>query len=184
MESNQNNEAGYMEKSSGVDEKGGESLSEAAHGKDELDEREYQIGKEENTDLDIDWKNRVLCDDGNCIGVVGPDGYCKECGKRYEGPESIQAEQPETHCVETSPSETDEENSHEDNISAEKTAEYQPDEEPENDAEEIDPDLEWERRKLCSEGSCIGVIGPDGFCNECGKPYEKEAGEKRGDKSL
>ena len=33
----------------------------------------------------IDWDNRVLCSDGNCIGVIGPDGNCKECGKPYEG---------------------------------------------------------------------------------------------------
>ena len=32
-------------------------------------------------------------------------------------------------------------------------------------------DLEWEQRKLCSDESCIGVIGPDGRCKECGKPY-------------
>jgi hypothetical protein len=25
--------------------------------------------------------NRVLCSDGNCIGVIGADGRCKECGK-------------------------------------------------------------------------------------------------------
>ena len=34
---------------------------------------------------DIEWKHRVLCSDGNCIGVIGPDGSCKECGKKYEG---------------------------------------------------------------------------------------------------
>jgi len=34
-------------------------------------------------------------------------------------------------------------------------------------------DLEWERRTLCADESCIGVIGPDGRCKECGKPYEK-----------
>jgi hypothetical protein len=28
-----------------------------------------------------DWSQRVLCSDGNCIGVIGPDGRCKECGK-------------------------------------------------------------------------------------------------------
>jgi hypothetical protein len=32
-----------------------------------------------------DWESRVLCSDGNCIGVIGPDGRCKECGKPYEG---------------------------------------------------------------------------------------------------
>jgi hypothetical protein len=30
---------------------------------------------------DPDWENRVLCSDGNCIGVIGPDGRCKVCGK-------------------------------------------------------------------------------------------------------
>lgn len=30
---------------------------------------------------DEDWENRVLCSDGCCIGVIGPDGKCKECGK-------------------------------------------------------------------------------------------------------
>jgi hypothetical protein len=30
---------------------------------------------------DPDWENRVLCSDGNCIGVIGPDGHCKVCGK-------------------------------------------------------------------------------------------------------
>jgi hypothetical protein len=29
------------------------------------------------------WKDRILCCDGNCIGVIGSDGYCKECGEHY-----------------------------------------------------------------------------------------------------
>ena len=33
---------------------------------------------------DIDWENRTLCSDGNCIGIIGPDGRCKECGKPYD----------------------------------------------------------------------------------------------------
>jgi hypothetical protein len=28
-----------------------------------------------------EWENRQLCSDGNCIGVIGPDGRCKECGR-------------------------------------------------------------------------------------------------------
>ena len=35
-------------------------------------------------------------------------------------------------------------------------------------------DIEWENRKLCSDESCIGVIGPDGRCKECGLPYGSE----------
>jgi hypothetical protein len=34
-----------------------------------------------------------------------------------------------------------------------------------------EPDDAWENRTLCADGSCIGVIGPDGRCKECGKPY-------------
>ncbi len=30
-----------------------------------------------------DFKSRVLCSDGTCIGVIGHDGKCKECGKPY-----------------------------------------------------------------------------------------------------
>jgi len=29
----------------------------------------------------IDWENRTLCSDESCIGVIGPGGRCKECGK-------------------------------------------------------------------------------------------------------
>ena len=31
-----------------------------------------------------DWSNRRLCPDGNCIGVIGSDGKCKECGRPAE----------------------------------------------------------------------------------------------------
>ena len=34
-------------------------------------------------DGDIDWENRTLCVDESCIGVIGPDGRCKECGKPW-----------------------------------------------------------------------------------------------------
>lgn len=44
---------------------------------------------EENSTIDpfceeeIPFKARKLCSDGNCIGVVADNGYCKECGKKY-----------------------------------------------------------------------------------------------------
>jgi hypothetical protein len=28
-----------------------------------------------------DFEDRVLCSDGNCIGVIGSNGQCKVCGK-------------------------------------------------------------------------------------------------------
>ena len=30
-------------------------------------------------------KKRVACSDGMCIGIIGPDGKCTECGKPYQG---------------------------------------------------------------------------------------------------
>ena len=36
-------------------------------------------------DADEDWEKRILCSDEACIGIIGPDGKCKECGKVYEG---------------------------------------------------------------------------------------------------
>jgi hypothetical protein len=31
-----------------------------------------------------DFSNRILCSDGNCIGIIGIDGNCKECGKPFD----------------------------------------------------------------------------------------------------
>jgi len=37
-----------------------------------------QLAEVRNEDI---LENRVLCSDGNCIGVIGPDGRCGVCGK-------------------------------------------------------------------------------------------------------
>lgn len=105
----------------------------------------------ESSSSDIDWKNRILCSDGNCIGVIGTDGHCKECGKKYDdtmssedvSEEDVQAEQEDISTAEETP-----------------------------DTSETFDDDDWDNRSLCSDGNCIGVIGPDGRCKECGKPYE------------
>jgi len=31
---------------------------------------------------------------------------------------------------------------------------------------------EWDRRELCPDGGCVGVIGKDGKCNVCGRAGE------------
>jgi len=43
-----------------------------------------------------------------------------------------------------------------------------------NDAEKLMTNAEWENRRLCSDGNCIGVIGSDGCCKVCGKAYDDE----------
>ena len=116
----------------------------------------------ETAPTDIEWEQRVLCSDGNCIGVIGPDGLCKECGKKYEGrlPEDYFSERDE-------PSPEDTSIEKEDPSPEESDAAAEPNE---NDESETDDD--WQNRVLCSDGNCIGVIGPDGRCKECGKPLK------------
>jgi hypothetical protein len=29
---------------------------------------------------------------------------------------------------------------------------------------------DWDQRRLCPDGGCVGVLGDDGVCNGCGKP--------------
>ncbi len=47
--------------------------------------REIDMDNEGNkTPADLDWEQRTLCRDESCIGVIGPDGRCKECGLAFE----------------------------------------------------------------------------------------------------
>ena len=111
-------------------------------------------------DTDLGWENRVLCSDESCIGVIGPDGCCSECGLAYQGqlPPALTGD---ARVDEEEAPETDEAESPADASDTEQTA---------SDDSRDDTDEEWARRKLCRDESCIGVIGPDGRCKECGKP--------------
>ena len=120
--------------------------------------------------MNQDWENRVLCSDGNCIGVIGADGRCKECGKPYEGrlPKSFgiqdAAAVPEPPDQTQSGAEADD---------AEQSSTGEPDAEKSTVDEAGDDD--WDNRVLCSDGNCIGVIGADGRCKECGKPQSPDS---------
>jgi hypothetical protein len=110
--------------------------------------------KAKKTQADIDWENRILCSDESCIGVIGPDGRCKECGMPYDGELK---ETPAPADAADSSDELDVSNTH-----------------VESDEETIrQGDDDWENRVLCGDESCIGVIGPDGRCKECGKPFSE-----------
>ncbi len=115
-----------------------------------------ETSENEATGPDSDWDNRILCNDGNCIGVIGADGHCKECGKKYEGP------LPEMSAEETV--EQTAEKEEESTLPDETTAANAADEPPGDDG--------WDNRILCNDGNCIGIIGADGKCKECGKPYK------------
>jgi hypothetical protein len=118
---------------------------------------------------DSDWDRRILCSDGNCIGVIGPDGRCKECGKPYEG-ELPERESRNSEASATPPPADEPEEKSGANEAAPGQTDDGPDDSPSDESD-------WDRRVLCSDGNCIGVIGPDGRCTECGKPYNPSAAE-------
>jgi len=115
------------------------------------------------TKAGIEWKNRVLCSDGNCIGIIGPDGRCKECGLPFEGelPFETELPTPGSSPVDNTPTAGPEPARNGDSA-PDNAAGEQPD---------ATSDDEWANRRLCRDGNCIGVIGPDGKCKECGLPY-------------
>jgi rRNA maturation endonuclease Nob1 len=39
-------------------------------------------------------------------------------------------------------------------------------------AESGEDGIDFSKRILCSDDTCIGVINEDGFCGECGKPHK------------
>src|SRR6478672_1535161 len=110
---------------------------------------------------DLDFANRRLCPDGACIGVIGKDGRCKECGRKDPGAKDrALAGEPEAE-------ERDEvEAADEAEAEAEAEATDEDEESETEDEEGGAPD--WGDRRLCPDGACIGVIGSDGKCGECG----------------
>lgn len=95
----------------------------------------------------FDPSNRELCVDGSCIGVVGPGGLCKECGK----PGSGTGLDPRTRGLRSDDEVADQ---LEANIAQSDLAEAPAD---------------FDERELCPDGACIGVIGDSGRCSECGR---------------
>ena len=92
---------------------------------------------------------RRLCPDGSCIGIIGSDGRCTVCGRTDAGgpapadPTGADAEDDGSPAPETQSDDP-----------AEASIGFNP------------------NRRLCSDDSCIGVIGADNRCTECGKPAE------------
>ena len=111
--------------------------------------------KELTTQADPDWDNRVLCSDGRCTGIIGPDGRCGECRARYEGISGAVAPPSAPDAGITLGAGTG---------AAEPLSAT---------ADGVEPD--WDNRVLCSDGNCIGVIGSDGRCKECGLPLKTDA---------
>ena len=119
------------------------------------EQEEDQQEVEDETEAGVDLGSRVLCPDGECIGVIGPDGRCKVCGTALDGSKPAAVGDDE-----------------------------QGDDEQGDDEQDDDDALDLKSRVLCSDGACIGVIGADGRCKECGKPYNGEPSDEEGDGSA
>lgn len=97
----------------------------------------------------FDDDDRELCIDGACVGLVGPDGRCKVCGlAAREG--TPYREAPATPPDELVPGADVE-------LVSAPTAPTAP------------TGDDWEDRRLCADGACIGVLGADGRCTTCGR---------------
>jgi hypothetical protein len=99
-------------------------------------------------DTDLEWDERRLCSDDACIGVIGAGNKCNVCGR--PGPEG--APYREAASIVGA-------GSLEDDAIDEHLGEPA-------EAAAFDDD----QRELCGDDACIGLIGPDGLCKECGKP--------------
>lgn len=86
--------------------------------------------------------NRALCADDMCVGIIGPDGRCKECGLSAIG---------------ATPDDNDDNDDDDDD-----------DDWEDEDGDDEDEDGEDDDRQLCPDDMCIGLIGSNGRCKECG----------------
>jgi hypothetical protein len=90
---------------------------------------------------------RRLCPDGTCIGIIGKDGRCTICQSADSGEEP--AFLAEDLIQDATPTPT-----------------VQPNFDSINPA--VPPTLH--RRRLCDDGTCIGILDSNGVCGTCGKP--------------
>jgi hypothetical protein len=89
---------------------------------------------------------RKLCPDGSCVGVIDASGLCSECG-RTEAQAEAGAEAPSGFGAAPGGAASGEgATSHEGGFDS--------------------------NRRLCDDGSCVGVVGEDGACRVCGRRAE------------
>ena len=105
---------------------------------------------------------RRLCPDGSCIGVVGDDGRCRVCGRDAGGGGAKSAAGNGLAAVSA---DADTDTTFDSGID---------DDDDNNDlaADGAEPGAAAfdSTRRLCSDGSCVGLIDSDGKCNVCGQP--------------
>jgi hypothetical protein len=102
--------------------------------------------------------HRRLCPDGACIGVIGDDGRCRVCGRTAGGKDAAPGFVPAGDGTQY---DDDDEDEHADDDAAPSSSAGA---QKAAGAGGFDPN-----RRLCPDGSCLGVLGADGVCNVCGQ---------------
>jgi hypothetical protein len=98
---------------------------------------------------------RRLCPDGSCVGVLGADGRCSVCRRSAGAGGNSDAEAPTDAWTETREARVEDEDGSEDARSLLAA---------DGATSGFDPG-----RRLCDDGSCVGVVGADGVCGTCGR---------------
>jgi hypothetical protein len=103
----------------------------------------------------FDPRSRRLCPDGSCVGVIGPDGRCRVCGAASPDGPPAPGLGPEAFaggCADDLEEQAQEAAGDAD------------------DADAAGGDGAFDAgRALCPDGACVGVLGPEGRCNVCGR---------------
>jgi hypothetical protein len=113
----------------------------------------------------FDPAKRRLCPDGACIGVVGDDGRCRVCGRASDG--SATASPSATPSSSFGPDDAADLEKDDLNVDADQAS----DETGALTAADDQGGFQASRR-LCDDGSCVGVIGDDGRCSVCHRAAE------------
>jgi hypothetical protein len=132
-----------------------------------------------------EWDQRQLCPDGGCVGVIGPDGTCKVCGRAAAN----WGDERNRGLIDPDDGDDDDGDDDDDDIKDDgDEEEFVPgsnvgyegdDDDGDHEAVERAPDVVavastssngWSARRLCPDGACIGLIGLDGRCKVCGRP--------------
>ena len=93
---------------------------------------------------------RRLCPDGSCVGILGADGRCSVCQRPAGAVGESEVEAP---------------------AEAWARAEGDADGDDARAPEMVDAASSGfdPARRLCDDGSCVGIVGGDGVCHTCGR---------------
>ena len=101
---------------------------------------------QEDAEPTFDPTRRRLCADGSCVGVLGDDGLCRVCGRteaQAAAGDDAPGAEPDAASAGAA---TTEGGSGGGGFDA--------------------------KRRLCDDGTCVGVVGDDGTCRVCGRRAE------------